>query len=279
VPGGGAFFEEGAGAFAFVFGGAEAAEDGGFEGEGLVEREVRAAVDGFDGGGDGEGRHGGEELGEGLRPECQCFSVSGDDFVDEADAKGFGSVDDGASEDHFEGWAAADEAREALAATIAGNETELDLGLAEAGGGGCEAEGAGHGEFAAAAESEAVDTGDDGLAEGLDAAEDAVDAAGELFAGSCVDFRELGDVGAGGEGLGARAAEEDDADGVVEGEGGEELVELAEHEGVERVEDLGAVEGNGGDAVFDGEEQGFAGHLTASDLERSHDLDVSGMTA
>ena len=186
--------------------------------------------------------------------------VGGDDFVDEADAEGFGGVDHGAGEDHFERGAGADEAGQALGAAVAGDEAELDLGLAEAGGRGGEAQGAGHGEFAAAAEGEAVDAGDDGLAEGLDAAEDAVGAAGEEFAGGVVGFGEFADIGAGGEGFAASAAEQHHADGVVDGESGEEFVELAEHGGVEGVEDLGAVEGDGGDAVVDGEQQCFVGH-------------------
>ncbi len=68
--------------------------------------------------------------------------VAGDDFVEEADAEGFGGGDDLAGKDESEGGAAADEAGEALGSAVAGDDAELDLGLAEAGGcrwrgGGC----------------------------------------------------------------------------------------------------------------------------------------------
>ena len=207
MPGSGTFFEEGASAFAFVLGGAEAAEEGSFEGEGFIERPASSAVYGFDGRGEGEGWHRGEEFGQGLRSQCKFLSASGDNFVDEANAKGFRGVDDGAREDHFERGAGADEARQALGAAVSGDEAELDLGLAEARGGGGDAEGTGHGEFAAAAEGEAVDAGDDGLAEGFYVAEDAVSASGEEFSGSGVEVREFTDICAGREGFAARSAE------------------------------------------------------------------------
>ncbi len=87
-------------------------------------------------------------------------------------------------------------------------------------------------------------------------AEDALGAAGELLAGVGVGGGcEFGDVGAGGEGLAAGAAEQDGANGRVVGEGGEDGVELTQHVGVEGVEDLGAVEGDGGDGSVDVDEQ------------------------
>ena len=81
-----------------------------------------------------------------------------------------------------------------------------------------DAEGAGQGELAAAAEGEAVDAGDDGLAAGLDLAEDVLAAVGDGSAGGGVGVGELADVGAGGEGAFAGAGEQDDADGGVGGE-------------------------------------------------------------
>ena len=202
------------------------AEDGGFEGDGLIEREIGSTVDGVEHGSDGEWRLGGEDTGEfggagaegvGTLTGCDGF----DNFIDQADAQGLGGVDDLAGEEEFEGCSATDQARQALRTAVAGDDAELDLGLAEARGRGGEAQGAGHGELAAAAEGEAVDDGENGLAEGLDAAEDALRAFGELLAGGGVDLGELGDVRAGGEGLAARAAQQDDAHRGVEGESGE----------------------------------------------------------
>lgn len=51
-----ALFEEGAGAFADVFGGEEGGEEFGFEAECFVEGEARAAGDGFEAGAGGQGR-------------------------------------------------------------------------------------------------------------------------------------------------------------------------------------------------------------------------------
>jgi len=73
-------------------------------------------------------------------------------------------------------------------------------------------------------------------------------------AGGGVGGGEAADVGAGGEGAVAGAGEEDDADGGVGGELGEGALEVVEHFGVEGVEDLGAVEGDGGDVVCGFEE-------------------------
>jgi hypothetical protein len=262
LPHGWAFGEEGGEALVFVGSSGEAAEDFGFGFESLGEGLAGAAVDGFEDAGDGERRHGGDGLGDGLGAgEEVC---GGDDVVDEAEAEGFGGVDDLGREHHAEGGAGADEAREALGAAIAGDEAEFDFGKTETGFVTGDAESAGEGEFAAAAEGDAVDGGDDGLAgaleEGFDEGEDVLAALGDGEAGEGVGVGKGANVGAGGEGTIARAGDDDGAEGGVGGEGGEDELELVEHAGVEGVEDFGAVEGDGrdgaGEVVVQGVEVG-----------------------
>jgi len=89
----------------------------------------------------------------------------------------------------------------------------------------------------------------------------------EGFSGGGVGCGKAGDVRAGGEGFFSGAGEENDADGGVFGEEGEDVLKVIEELGVESVEDGGAVEGYGGDGacwlvvygVFIGEEEGFVG--------------------
>ena len=241
-----------------VGGGAEAAEDFGFGVEGFGERLAFAAVDGLKDSGNGEWSHGGDGLG-------QCAGAGEEfggryKFVDQADAEGFCGVDKLRGEHDAEGGAAADEAGEALGSAVAGDEAELDLRKAETGLVAGDAEGAGEGEFAATTEGYAVDGGDDRLAGtlevGLDESEDLVATLGVGTARDGVGFGQGADVGPGGEGAIACAGEQDDANGGVSGEGGEEVLEFVEHLGVEGVEDLGAIEGDGGDGAVEGAVQG-----------------------
>ena len=159
MPGGGALGEEGGDAFLLVGGGAETAEDVGFDGEGFEEGLLFASGDGFQDSGDGQGCERGDGVGEGTDSWEEVGG--GDYFVDEAQAEGFRGVDDLRSEHEAERGAAANEACEALGSTVAGDEAELDLGKAEAGFVAGDAEGAGEGEFAATAEGDSVDRGDD----------------------------------------------------------------------------------------------------------------------
>ena len=77
-----------------------------------------------------------------------------------------------AGQQHLERAAAADQPRQPLRAGVAGDDAEIDLRLAEARGVGGDPDRAGHRQLAAAAEREAVDRGNDRLAEVLDQIED-----------------------------------------------------------------------------------------------------------
>lgn len=247
VPDGGALGEEGGEAFVLVGGAAEATEDVGLGGESFGEGLAFAAVDGFKEAGDGEGGHGGDGFGEGLGTGQE---VSGwNDFVDEAETEGFGGIDDLSGEHHAEGGAGADEAGETLRAAVAGDEAEFELGEAEAGLVAGDAEGAGKGEFATTAEGDAVDGGEDWLAGTLkvggDEREDMLAALGDGEAGEGVGVDEGANVGTSSEGAVAGASDDEDADGGVGGEGGEDALEFVEHLGVESMEDFGTIEGDG----------------------------------
>ena len=233
----------------------EAAEDAGFEGEGLVEGEACAAVDGFDGGGDGEG--GCAAIWRAMAWARAKRSAAGDDFIDEAEAEGFGGGDDVSGEEEAEGGGRADEAGEALGSAVAGDEAELDLGLAEAGGFAGDAEGAGEGELAAAAEGEAVDAGDDGLAAGLDVAKTAwprrarrspvtasVLASSWMSAPAAKALSPAPVRGRRGRRDSSVRSWKTDSRSVKELR-------------VEGVEDFGAIESDGGDGPVDGEEEGW----------------------
>ncbi len=254
MPDGGTLGEEGGDAFVLVGGGAEATEDFGFGVKSLGERMAFAAVDGLEDAGNGEWRHGGDGFGQGAGAG-QEFG-GGDELVDQTETEGFGGVDKLRREHDAEGGAAADEPGKTLGSAVAGDEAELDLGEAETGLVAGDAEGAGESEFAAATEGDAVDGGDDGLAGalevGFDEGEDLVTALGVGTAGDGVGFGQGADVGAGGEGAIAGAGEQNDANGGVGGKGGEEVLKLVEHGAIERVENLGAVEGDGGDGAVEG---------------------------
>ena len=92
---------------------------------------------------------------------------------------------------------------------------------------------------------------------GGDEGEDVLAALGDGEAGEGVGFGEGADVGTGGESSITGAGEDEDAEGGVGGEGGEDEFEFVEHLGVEGVEDLGAMEGEGGDGAILFEVQRF----------------------
>src|SRR6185437_6302837 len=196
--------------------------------------------------------------------DAQVEVFGGNDFIHKTDAESFVCVDGLPGEHHLQRGAAADEAWKALRAAVAGQDAEADLRLAKASGLRRDAYAAGHRKFAAAAERVAVDRGDDGLGQRLDAAEDALRASSELSGICRVYRRELADVRAGGEGLLACSAQKDDADGSIVAKRSDALVQLAQHRGVERVVHARAVEGDGRDGVSCFYKQGLKAHSCLS---------------
>ena len=193
----------------------------------LAERLVEAVAHGFDAGRDraespralrrgvsraGEARrvgacrretilaiaHAGERalLGDDLAGEGDRLlgDVAGDDRIDDAVLLQLLDRRRGAGEDELERPFRPDEARQALRAAGAGQETELDLGQADAGAGRRDAVMAAERELEAAAERRAVQRRDDRLADALDRLDD-LDQPGRA-----ARLAELRDVGAGREG-------------------------------------------------------------------------------
>ncbi len=203
----------------------------------------------------GEGMVGGDGLGEfhSLVHEL----VGGDEVVEEAEAVGFVGFDDASGVEEFLGAGPADDDGEGPGGVHLsvgdGEEAELAAWAADE-----EVEGAG--EDGAAAVGEAVEGADDGFG-----------AVGDALLGVGADFGGLGgllrgegthfvDVGAGGEGSVAGAGEDDGADFVVGfqvGYGGAEFPGEGEVHGVQH---LGAVEGDGGDAIFAVDDYGVVVH-------------------
>ncbi len=221
-------------------------------------------VHGLDATPDGERGHGGDGCGEFVSSDEEA--VGWVDLVDEAETQSFGGGDHLPGKEELERGGGADEAREPLRSSVAGDEAELDLRLAEARGFAGEPQVTGECELAAAAEGEAVDEGDDGLAAGFDEAEDGLATKGFPLARGRVGLGELADIGSGGEGLCPGAGGEDDADVRVCGERGESDFELVEDGAVEGVEDLHAIKREQGDVVFYLADQGLVGHRVSMPL-------------
>jgi hypothetical protein len=141
-----------------------------------------------------------------------------------------------------------------------GADAELDLGLAEFRQLAGDAQVARHRQLAPAAEGKAVHCGDDRLPAALEPAEHRL---ALQRAGLAVDralARDLGNVGTGHERLGPRAGHDHATDVCFVLHPLDRLAQLPDDGGVERVEFVGAVNGDAGDAVGEIEEQGGEGH-------------------
>ena len=207
------------------------------EAHALGERRLIGAVDAFLGDHHRGQRQRGDRGGDLQRLLDQLFRRHHP--RDETRALGLGRVHHAAGEAQIHRLGFADEAGEPLGAAGAGNDAELDFRLAEFGAVGGEDEVAHHRQFAAAAEREARDRGDDRLAQPRDAfpARDEV-----LEIGVHIGLlAHLLDVGAGGEGL-VRAGDDQRADVGVLLEGAERGVEFVDQRLVERVERLRPIE-------------------------------------
>ena len=104
---------------------------------------------------------------------------------------------------------AAGQPQQPLGAAEARNQAQVDLGLPKLGRVGSHAQVAGHGQLQAAAEGEAVDHGDDRLAQLLDPDHELLAVPGEIPGLDRAQVVHLGDVGAGDERLGAGAGQHD----------------------------------------------------------------------
>ena len=143
-----------------------------------------------------------------------------------------------------------------------GHDAQVDFGLAEFGGVGGDDEIAHHGQFAAAAKRVTRNSGDDRLA----AAQDRLGLGREkVFGQDLVEgfFGHFLDVRPGGKGL-VRAGDDDAAHLVVLGRLGDGCAEFGQQFPIERVQRIGAVQADGGDAFLGLDDDRLKGHGVSS---------------
>src|SRR6185312_8796665 len=212
----------------------------GFKRQTFLDAHVEATAHGFEAELDRAGSVGGDLARQRLSGGQQIRRRH--HVVHQPQAEGFGGVDGVACEQDFERRAAADEPGQSLRAAVAGDEAELDLRLAQPGIVTGDAHGAGHGQLAATAQGEAVDGAEHRHGEELDGAEEIVAGLTEAAGGERVQGGDLADVSAGGEGLPARAGEDDGAQFGGAAQVLEDTAEFIEGGAVEGVELGGTVD-------------------------------------
>ncbi|MCY1393695.1 hypothetical protein D9M71_85980 [compost metagenome] len=175
-------------------------------------------------------------------------------------------IDGFAGEHHLHGQGLADRAQQALGAAGAGHDPEVDLRLAEAGVFAGDEDVGVHGQFAAAAQAEAIDGGDQRLAEAGDALP--VGQARVIEDADQVALGHFLDIGAGGEGLAAAGDDHDAGFGVLLGGiqfGGQFTQQL----GIERVERFRALQGDQADTLLGRQDSKGTRHFDASSGARA----------
>ena len=273
MPDSGSLGEKGRGTFPFVGGAATDAEERSFKAERLLQRQIVAAIDGFQCVANGEWRHAGNDASDGFSARKQL--IGSDNFIDETDTQTVGSGINFSSQNHLQGDALADKTRETLGAAVTRDQAELHFRLTHFGVVTGDAEGAGEGELAAAAESKSIDAGNDGFAAGFNGAKDSLTAQGEIATFDTVDLGELLNVGTGGKSFFARTGEDSDANGIVGLDGVDGGLQLAQSGGVERVQNFGTVEGEKSDAVANFELNIFQCFFWRHNLSRTLSIEPS----
>src|SRR6185369_3969578 len=155
-----------------------------------------------------------------------------------------------AGQDQLKSPAFTDQSRQTLRSAAARDESQTDFGLSELGGLDRNPDRASHRGFAAAAEREAIDSGDDRLAEVFDQVEDLLPEAARLLGLNRADMRELANIGTGDECLVSSSREDDAAHHRVVARVLEGRPEIGPGWGVKGVEDLRAIDGDVGNAAF-----------------------------
>ena len=249
-----ALLQEGAHALLLVLGGEAHGEQLVLHGDAVVNVHLHAPVDAGLGVLDGDGGVGHEGLGHGDGLVQQL--LGGIDGVDQADLLGLGGADGVTGEDQLLGLGDAHAAGQTLGAGEAGGDAQANLGLAELGaalalgvGAGGQDDVAAHGQLTAAAQGEAVHSGDGGDLQLLNAAHQGAAPLAPLAAGGHVHGALLADVGAGHEGA-ALAGDDEGAQLGVLLHLADQLLQLGDHSGIQRVQRLGTVDGGNADAVL-----------------------------
>ena len=129
-------------------------------------------------------------------------------------------------------------------------DAQARLGLSEHGGVGADADIAAHAQLTAAAQREAVDCGDGGDGQRLDAAEHVVAVLAEGLAALLGQGAHLTDIGAGHKGLFAAAGDDQRINIRIGGNGIHQLVQIGQNLGIQSVQRLGPVDGGHGDMLL-----------------------------
>src|SRR3984957_8997101 len=241
-------FEEGAGAFAHVFGGAADAEERCFEKQAFFERHVHAVLDCFHCVFHGEGRVGDDFPCDGFGGGQKFGWLH--DAIHQADSQRFVGRNHFAGENQLVRDAFAAESRQALRAAETRQQAEFCFRLADF----CilarDAHCAAERKLAASSEREAVDCCNGRLAHGFEAMEHAIAEDGEFFTCHRSARGELVDVCSGDECFFAGAGENAYADRIIALDGGEAIVKFFDRFAIERVEHVRAIERDAGDLVF-----------------------------
>jgi hypothetical protein len=253
---GGAFFHKRGHAFFLVVGGKQCVEQAALKHDAVGQAAFKRFVDRLFGGHDGDAREArnGERGAQGFVHEF----VEWHHAAHQAGALGFGGVHHAGGEGQVHGFGFAHGARQALGAARTGDDAELDLGLAKLGVVGGDDEVAHHGQLAAATQRKAADGGDHGFANVAN---------GFPVAGDVVAFVHIGkavgghgaNVGTGGKGFFA-TSDDHAADVVLRVKALQGLTQLGHELVVERVELLGAVEGDNAHGAFGADLDAFVCH-------------------
>nr|KAJ9624696.1 hypothetical protein H2204_010738 [Knufia peltigerae] len=239
--------QEGAGAFAHVFGGEQQTELRTFVFQAGVQAAFAAHVHRVEQATQGQRRRLCQLPGQGLHAGVE--PGGGHHLVDDAQGQCACGVDRGAQQAQLQRGRPTTQAQQALAAAEARNQAEIDLRLADLGGIGGDAQMAGHGQFQPAAQRKSVHAGDHRLGHAFDAAHQRLAEQGEITSlnrAQCVHFR---DVGAGYERLGAGAGQHHHPYRRVGGGVAKRLGQGLQGGGIEGVELVRALHGNGADGA------------------------------
>ena len=184
--------------------------------------------------------------------------IDWDDACDQTGLLGFSGIHLATGQAHFHGLGLADGAGQALGAADTGQHAQVDLRLAEAGIVGGIDEVADHCQFAAATQGVASHRGNQRLAAIGDAVSGGEEVIHEDLRVLQVDH--LLDVGTGGKGL-AGTGQHHATDVRVILELIQRLVHFIQYLGIQRVQRLGAVQGDQANALAGLDQNGFKAHV------------------
>ena len=224
----------------------------------MVERLVHTLMDRLQTISDGERRVGDDFPGNLSRRRQQLFRRH--HAIDQSPTQRFLGGERLPAQDHFECHPLADQARQALRASVAGNNAELDFRLAQTRCLAGDAERTGQRQLASPAQGKSVDGSDGRFAEMFDAVQDGLPPQ-RTFLGLLRGIGgQFADVGAGDKRLLPGSGEDHRPDAGILLQALETRTQLFDRPGIERVQHLGAIDGDRGDLLATIHQQVFVCH-------------------